>query len=142
MIKIALAKITDLENIRVFYKKCGYGGGANKEDTILVAKEDNKIIGVVRLCNENEKIILRGMQVASTYRNQGIGKQLLKKLNNIIKNQECYCLPYAHLENIYNLIGFKQIKLSDAPSFLQTRFKTYIQRGLKVIIMKRSRHIA
>jgi N-acetylglutamate synthase-like GNAT family acetyltransferase len=142
MMTVESANISDLENIRRFYKKCGYGGGCNKEDTILIAKKDKKIIGVVRLCNENGKVILRGMQVDPAHRNKGIGKQLLLKLNDIIKNKDCYCLPYAHLINLYKQIGFKQIDLSGAPSFLQTRYKTYIRKGLNVVMMKKSTHHA
>jgi N-acetylglutamate synthase-like GNAT family acetyltransferase len=134
---IALAQNADLDDIRAFYEKCGYGGGVDNEDTIAIAREDGKIVGAVRLCNENGIAVLRGLHVAVSCRNQGIGRQLLNKLEPAFNGRECYCLPYENLAAFYNLIGFEQITVSDAPAFLKSRYKSYIQKSLNIIIMKR-----
>lgn len=125
MIEIKTAQKSDIKEIANFYKKQGYGGDVNINDYILIATEDNKIIGVVRLCNEEETLVLRGMQIEETYQKQGIGKELLKKLNEIIGDKICYCLPYAHLEKFYSIIGFQKIEAEEAPPFLKNRFARY-----------------
>ena len=134
---ILKAQNSDLEKVRSFYTECGYGGGAEEKDVILMAMENDKIIGVVRLCTEFGSLTLRGMQISKDFQKRGIGKKLLESLNEIIGNDTCYCLPHDYLEKFYEHIGFRKIKNSSAPPDLQQRFDAYKKKGYSLIIMKK-----
>ena len=45
---ISQAKPHDTEDIKAFYRQCGYGGGLSEKDLILIARLEAKIIGAVR----------------------------------------------------------------------------------------------
>ena len=105
---IRQTKPEEIDKVLEFYQESNYGGGAILDDQIIIVETNEKFIGVVRLCNENQILVLRGMQIDKQFQRQGIGKALLKKLNKIIGTQTCYCIPYRHLESFYSYIGFKK----------------------------------
>ena len=127
----------ELEKILKFYKACRYSGGVTLEDLIVCAEKDKKIIAVVRLCNENQTFVLRGMKVDKKFQRQGIGKALLIQLGKIIGHQTCFCIPYEHLENFYSTIGFKKIEAKKIPKHLLKRLERYKLKDPNMIIMKR-----
>ena len=137
MFQISKGKIDDLENIQIFYQKCGYGGGVKPEDCIFLARIDNQLVGAVRLCSEMNVLVLRGMQVLPEFQNQGIGTELLKSCNRYLAGKFCYCLPWQHLRYFYEQIGFKLISPEQLPMFLNQRFQQYIVKKMNVISMYR-----
>ena len=62
------------------YEFCNYNAGIQDNDIVIIALEDRVIIGAVRICQENGEKVLRGMQVSSKYRYNGIGKAIVYHL--------------------------------------------------------------
>lgn len=80
------------------------------------------------------------MQVREQLQGQGIGRLVLQEFAKLVqqmKLSEVLCMPYAHLEYFYGLIGFKKLALKDSPSFLIDRVNNFHERhkDQKVIIM-------
>jgi N-acetylglutamate synthase-like GNAT family acetyltransferase len=137
MMTINLAKPHNTEDIKVFYSQCGYGGGLNKEDVILIAQLEQKIIGAVRLCPDNGFSVLRGMQILPPFQRQGIGTQILQSCTEQLVEQVCYCIPWQHLHSFYLQAGFQEVSPVEVPALLRKRFDDYISRGMNVILMGR-----
>ena len=135
MFHISQGKIDDLEEIKIFDQKCSYGGGVKPEDCVFIARIDNQLAGVVRLCSEMNVLVLRGMQVLPEFQGRGIGTKLLKSCNDYLAQQSCYCIPWNHLHSFYRQIGFQLISPAELPDFLAQRLEKYIARNMNVIPM-------
>ena len=70
---------------------------------------------------------------------QGIGSQLLTAIEPALSQTESFCIPRDHLFSFYGRSGFRVIDQNEAPSFLSERLASYIDEGLPVAIMYRSR---
>lgn len=144
MLKIFVTTVKDfLDGAEEFYRVCKRETHLDLENTIVVAQNDDDVVGIIRLCHENKFYVLRTMQIHPNYQRKGLGAQILKKYDQLLRERqidEVYCMPYAHLESFYNKIGFVKICDSDAPIFLQERVKaTRIRKPNEpVILMKRS----
>lgn len=138
---VQINQTTDFEKIKRFYKSCGYSGGVKARDIVIQATISHQLVGVVRLCREDEIFVLRGMYVGKDNQKKGIGKQLLMFLDHLIGKEICYCIPYAYLEKFYNFIGFVKIKALTAPLHLQERLSAYLKDSNDNIIMKRSARV-
>jgi N-acetylglutamate synthase-like GNAT family acetyltransferase len=138
MTTITQAKPHDAEDIKAFYRQCGYGGGLSEKDLILIAQSEAKIIGAVRLCPEPGFFVLRGMQVLAPFQRQGIGKQLLQSCTEHLVDRVCYCIPWQHLRSFYQQEGFQEVSPNTVPVLLCERFDNYISREMSVILMYRS----
>lgn len=137
-VRIRGATAADLSAAQRFYGQCGYGGGAiADDDKVLLAEAGGEIVGIGRLSHQHGVLCLRGMQVAATLRGNGIGKRILQRLATTIGTEECWCLPYEHLEGFYGSAGFLAIDQSAMPEFLRERLDGYRARGLRVIAMRR-----
>jgi RimJ/RimL family protein N-acetyltransferase/predicted N-acetyltransferase YhbS len=136
-ITIKSATYQDLENVKAFYKSRSYDHEIVDTDKTFIAVKDREIVGVVRLVEEFGTVVLRGMQVNPAYQRQGVGLRLLRFLDSVLGNRECYCIPYTHLEQFYGTIGFKTIPEPASPKFLQERAQKYRQKSSNVI-MKRN----
>lgn len=91
-------------------------------------------------CYENNFWVLRTMQVLEDLQRKGLERMILNRFTQLIeelKISQVFCMPYEHLENFYNLIGFKKIEESDGPNFLRLRAKSYHEnhREKRVILM-------
>jgi N-acetylglutamate synthase-like GNAT family acetyltransferase len=137
MTTIAQAKLHNAEDIKAFYRQCGYGGGLSEKDVILIARSEAQIIGAVRLCPETGFFVLRGMQVLAPFQRQGIGKQLLQSCTEQLFDRVCYCIPWQHLRSFYQQAGFQEVSSSKVPVLLHERFNHYISREMSVILMCR-----
>ena len=68
------------------------------------------------------------MRIHPSYQRRGIGSSILKKIENLLEERQIstiFCIPYAHLEAFYGLIGFRRIRHDQAPQFLQQRIEKY-----------------
>lgn len=137
MLKISQAKLHDTENIKAFYKQCGYGGDLSEEALIFIAQLEKRIVGAVRLCPNTGFFVLRGMQVLAPFQHQGIGTQLLQACIEQLAEQVCYCILWQHLKSFYQQVGFQEISPIEVPDLLRERFNNYISRGMNVILMCR-----
>ncbi len=137
MLTISQAKPHNTEAIQFFYHQCNYSGVISKEDTILIAQLEEKIVGAVRLCPNNGFVVLRGMQVLAPFQRQGIGTQMLQACVQQLVDQVCYCIPWQHLSSFYQQVDFQEVSPVSVPVLLQERFDDYISKGMKVILMCR-----
>jgi len=126
-----------LHDLTRIYDVCGYGGKIEADDTLFVAYLSGIAAGGVRLCNEEDVIVLRGMEILPRYRRQGLGLGLLAACKPALSEQTVYCLPYAHLVDFYATVGFSPIDIECAPYFLQARAADYAKTGKKIVAMCR-----
>ena len=139
----AVARAGDwIEDLNDFYKSCGRQTQLSPEDTVLVARLNTETVGAVRLCFEEGTYVLRTMQIKNDLQGKGVGRLMLNHFENLIKDrsiQRIYCMPFAHLEYFYGLIGFKKIESSQAPSLLQRRIQDFHKNhpGEQAILMAR-----
>lgn len=137
MISVRKILKTEHDTAQAFYSSVGYTNNIVDSDQVVVAELERKIIGIGRVSVEHGHYVLRGMQIEKAYQNKKIGTQILSELSNIISQEECYCIPYAWLEEFYEKIKFKQVSENIAPKFLQERICNYKTKGYNVIMMKR-----
>ena len=136
--KTRMVRSGEIPRIQSFYQSCGYDSPLEATDVILLFEEDQEIKAAVRLCREEGVVVLRGMQVREDCQRQGIGSSLLEYTRSVLGGDLCFCIPYAYLEDFYGQIGFSRIDPSDAPAFLNERYRLYRSRiGLDVILMRR-----
>lgn len=129
-------KDPQLKDAQQFYQNCGYKTPILPSEKVVVAKIDKKIVGVVRICHEEGVKILRGMQVDRNYLRCGIGRALLLKTKDIIKDDPCYCIPHKWLEDFYGIIEFKKIEISQGPEHLQNRLRSHKEKYPHLIMMR------
>jgi len=80
--RIVIASKTDYENICSFYKEIEYDSYIDPKDLIIFAIKDNQeIVGAVRLTLEEDYLVLRGMRVKVQERGKGTGSKLLKAID-------------------------------------------------------------
>ena len=105
----------------------------HSSNILFQARVDGVLIGLVRLCHEENRYILRSMEIKNEYQGQGIGTKLLLAFQTYVDQQDLdpvYCLPYAHLEKFYGQIGFVKIEDQELPAFLKLRVEAYRRKRL------------
>jgi len=142
MIEITVAREVELAEVAAFYQQAGYDGAAGASDTILLARVDSQLAGVVRLCPEQGVTVLRGMEVRSEYQQRGIGSQLLRACVPFLDARPSFCLPYSHLVSFYSAVSFEVAQPSELPSFLAARLALYLAQGRDVLAMRRVVRVA
>jgi N-acetylglutamate synthase-like GNAT family acetyltransferase len=123
--------------VKQFYGLVNYYQELDPNDTVVIATIDDCLVGCCRLCQEHQSYVIRGLQVHPHYRGQGIGTELLKRISELLGSEECYCLPFTYLENLYGKVGFVKIDENAAPSWFYERYHHYKSQNLDVIIMKK-----
>jgi N-acetylglutamate synthase-like GNAT family acetyltransferase len=135
---VEAAKENELVEAQRFYDSRGYGGAAiESTDIVVLAKHENEIVGIGRICQEDDLLCLRGMQVRPEFQRQGLGSRILQHLEKEIGLNPCYCLPYEHLRKFYGQAGFKHVS-TGLPAILAHRLAEYSDRGLAVVAMFRN----
>lgn len=130
------ASVEDFSSVIRLYEEWGYGGSYSPDDRIWLADAGSETVGVVRLVNEQELLILRGMFVTAQWRGNGIASRLLRHVTEGL-DEPCWCIPYASLEGFYRRAGFVPVGEQDAPVFLQERLGRYRWTGRNYLIMQR-----
>lgn len=131
----------EVDKIIEFYRSQNYHGGDTMDgnEFTLIAESDERIIGAVRLVEEENVLVLRGMFIDKPFQRQGIGKQMLDLMDIEIGDRQCFCICKEYLERFLGDLSFKQIKPEKAPKHLSERYKEYSQKGDvgKLIMVKR-----
>lgn len=131
----------EVAQVMEFYRSQNYHGGDTMDGSefTIVAEDNDRIIGAVRLVIEENTLILRGMFIDKPYQRQGIGKQMLDLMDIEIADRECYCICKAYLERFLADIGFSQINPEKGPKHLSERYDEYSQKGDvgRLIMVKR-----
>jgi N-acetylglutamate synthase-like GNAT family acetyltransferase len=138
MVTARKARAEEFERVAAFYRDNGYEPGISPSDIIVVAESGGVLYGAVRICQEHDVLVLRGMRVGESMRRQGIGTRLLRAVESLIGARECFCIPHRYLRPFYGRIGFVEIGATAAPRFLRERCAAYRRDyGLDVIVMRR-----
>lgn len=137
--EIQILSRTKHQQAQAVYTSLGYTSEIKPTDIVIVAKDDDKIVGLVRLETDTPVCVLRGMQVIPAYQRQGIGSKLLAKLDAVIAGRETWCIPHGWLTGFYGQIGFTQVPEETAPVFLQERIKLARAKWPQVIMMKKEK---
>jgi len=133
---VRLGTSRDLPAVEAIYREWRYRGGIQPEDGLVVADDGGRVVGVVRLTREHDCTMLRGMRVQPDYQRGGIGTRMLRLFVQQL-DDDCFCVPYAHLLGFYGQAGFRELPRGDAPPFLAERARGYEAEGLEVAIMRR-----
>lgn len=101
----------------------------NEHNMLFQARLDGELIGLVRLCHEENRFILRSMEIKKEHQRKRIGTRLLQSFDEYLRAREislCYCLPYDHLVSFYSQIGFRTVEVeAELPTFLRLRLEAY-----------------
>jgi N-acetylglutamate synthase-like GNAT family acetyltransferase len=135
-VTVRLGAAADLPAVVELYREWRYRGGVQPDDRLVVAEHDGRIVGVVRLTREHGHTMLRGMRVQPPYQRSGVGTRMLRLFEQQLED-ECLCVPFAHLLGFYGQIGFQEISRDEAPRFLAERARSYEAEGHRVAIMRR-----
>ncbi|MBS0591580.1 MAG: GNAT family N-acetyltransferase [Proteobacteria bacterium] len=136
-IDIIVANESEMPAAQRFYESLGYGGAAiAPSDFVVLAKAHDKIVGIGRLSQEQNLLWLRGMQVALQFQRQGIGTNILRRLDQEIGDRWCCCLPHDYLVSFYRQAGFEPVT-TNLQVALHARLAGYRSRGLTVVAMVR-----
>lgn len=122
-IKHSLA--ADIALIQNFYKKTTYKSADSTlpQDEIVAAYKHDEVIGLYRLCHEEEICVLRGFYVLETYRANGIGTAMLQQLKSIAKGKDVYLICVKNRNGFYAKAGFKVATNNISEILLQRRNK-------------------
>lgn len=137
MIEVCEASPLDVRGVVELYREAGYGAPVEPGATLIVAKAGRRVVGVVRLCSEEQVTVLRGMQVKQGFQRQGIGARLLAACRPHLDRQQAFCLPYTHLLDFYSAAGFEVVSSAELPVFLAQRLASYLAEGQQVLAMRR-----
>jgi len=136
-VTVRLGTARDLAAVEELYREWRYRGVVGPEDALVVADDGGRVVGVVRMTRERGCTMLRGMRVQPEYQRAGIGTRMLRFFVQQL-DDDCFCVPYAHLLGFYGQVGFDEVARADAPPFLVERARGYEAEGLEVAIMRRS----
>ena len=123
--------------MRAVYAVLGYRRTIDPADTVWLAEAAEGAVGIVRVAAEQGTLVLRGMRIAEHARRQRLGTRMLHAIAEWLRDRECYCVPYPHLQGFYGQIGFVVIDPTAAPAFLAERLANYRRSGEDVILMRR-----
>ena len=131
---VSKANPYEYREIELFYNTVGEDDVVDSSEIVFVAKEENRIIGAVRLVFEHGVLVMRTLNVAEENQQKGVGIYLVRTLISEVAGRRCYCLAYPHLKGFYEQFGFKQVEPETLPTFLFDRFSEY-NRSFAVIAM-------
>jgi GNAT superfamily N-acetyltransferase len=136
---IAISEVTSDEHLAAaaFYRSVDYPGRIQPTDRVFCARDGEEIVGITRLSEEEGELLLRGMFVRTDHQRCGLGTRLLRAAEKQMGTRRCWCLPLDHLLGFYGQIGFHEVALEEAPSFLQERCAKYLKMGYSIAVVRR-----
>lgn len=137
---VSTADVAILPLVKRFFHSQGMRSQAAKTDDVIIVRntetKNNSIIGALRLCPLKDSWLLRSMSIESSYQRQGIGLYLLNQIKDNLKDKQCYCFPYRHLEYFYTKAGFKIINVESANEEIKILYRQYSKSGKDILIMQ------
>ncbi|EGR2798145.1 N-acetyltransferase [Vibrio navarrensis] len=125
-----------LPMVKKLYKSYYPSAKAKTDEQIIVAYQEHQMVGLVRFKPIEEWLLLTGMLVIPTHRQQGVGHALLSYCRENTLNSHCYCFAYPHLPPFYAQHGFKTIELDALPNSLKQKYLRYCESGKDLIPMQ------
>jgi N-acetylglutamate synthase-like GNAT family acetyltransferase len=123
--------------VNAFYASEGRSTRVDEGEQWVLALEGEKVIGVLRICWEEQHQVLRTVHITESRRRQGIGRLMLDRALPLLEGAVCFCVPYSYLTGFYGRIGFVTIPDHEAPPHLQTRLEGYRRQSRDMIVMRR-----
>jgi len=133
---ICKAEVNQLPQLKRFFKTNGFRPQAAKSDAVYMARQNQSILGALRLCCYNNSWLLRSMCVLEDYRHKGIGRFMLSSIAAELKDRQCYCFPHHYLESFYSKAGFSLIDPEQTEPIILGLFNNYVAKGRKIILMQ------
>jgi GNAT superfamily N-acetyltransferase len=96
----------DRPAVNAIYAALGFMPWDPKQDQLIVAVAGDRLVGCGRLQRYANAVELGGMYVHPNFRGQGIARQILKSLVDLLGGETCYCIPFDHLIPFYEQFGF------------------------------------
>jgi GNAT superfamily N-acetyltransferase len=136
-INIRYFKSCNVESVRSFYTYTAYKKGdmVKDENEIVAAYDGDKMVGVFRLCKENNIIVLRGFFILAEYQKKGIGTKMLGLFENELCDVECYLNCRNGLNQFYQKANF-EICGNNARDFLKKRVAGYNNPELNILVRR------
>ncbi len=91
-------------------------------EQFVIAKEQDKIIGCVRIKELADCLELASVAVLPEYRKKGIGLALVQNILKTDKRRPVYLLCFAETCNFYQKAGFKIITFDQLPDSLSQEY--------------------
>jgi GNAT superfamily N-acetyltransferase len=132
------AEAGDLPAALGCYERNGYGGAILPADRVLVAERDGRIVGVVRLVDEEGHRVLRGMYLDAPERGRGLGRRMLRALAERIGPRACWLVCGTGLAGFYGREGFHAAAGPDVPEHLRARAERYAREHGPQLVLRRA----
>jgi len=137
---VRIAAASEHTGLASLYEAWGYRGGIAVGDVVFVAERSGTVAGIVRRSREEGLTMLRGMYVSPFARRTRVGEALLAAFVRDLGEEDCYCIPFAHLTAFYGQAGFAVMSEAIAPAPLAARLRQYLLEGHDVLLMHRTAH--
>lgn len=111
----------DRPEVNAIYASLGFMPWNPQQDHLLVAVTDDRLVGCGRIQRYGGAIELGGMYVHPNHRGKGIARQILVSLVDLLQDETCYCIPFAHLIPFYQEFGFMPAPQGDVPAAIVDR---------------------
>ena len=118
-VRLEFAKANQFTSINKLYDQIGFIHSLPEKDSVVLAKSDNKIIGLGRLVKiDSNNAELGGIYVHDDYRGYGIAAKIVSELlkapeANSYRN--IFCLPFSNLQHFYEKYGFVESNENNIP---------------------------
>lgn len=110
--------------VNPFLRGFGRMGPVHSSDSVFVVRDDQTLIGCVRLAREHGVCVLRSLLVHPQHQGRGHGAALVRALlaqHEWHRGQPIYCLAYPELLAWYEQQGFEVVADADLPAHLRLR---------------------
>ncbi|MCB0404316.1 MAG: GNAT family N-acetyltransferase [Bdellovibrionales bacterium] len=138
--RVRLAIEEDHPWINNRYEQAGFLASNFSKETIAVAEIDGRKAGVGRLIPiDDNSFELGGIYVEEFFRGTGVAKSVIDFLLARAKSKIVYCIPLAHVVDLYRSIGFSEMDPTKVPQEVLDKFKWCEDRypgGVGLLAMK------
>lgn len=127
----------ELAMAQKFYSQNGYMTLVKPIDSVFGAFVDGRLVGVARLSPEYEVYVLKGINVAESYRHKGIGRRLAQLALDEMKDRVCFMAVVRDELQFYTSLGFSHLEADRAPDHLRRKFEQNRRKLKEIFLLKR-----
>ena len=120
-----------------FFLQAGYMLPVTEQDAGWGAWLHGELVGAVALTRMQGGWLLRGPEIVSAHRHQGIGPALLDFALPDIRSLECYVAVYSYLTHIYARVGFSVCPHREMPEYFAQQIALARRTQWDLILMRR-----
>lgn len=94
----------------------------------LVAREEDEIVGIIRLTDNDGKILeLKSLWVAKKHRGDRLGQLLIRKVLQSYKKEKIYLITEDHMLEYYSQLSFRHVQ--EPPEILQKKTEEFCKKN-------------